>query len=293
MSIQQRIYRISGCVLLFIIGWYMVAFENMRDSNGSCPHEYITDYCDDDYNLFARLWIYVFHSLRGAPAASYDTADSLCVAFDGRPYGTANGKTLLMNCKFILYIVGAFREEVTISPLRQLATQLRRGASMPFKDQLTDPNNVNLAHSCSIDRLQEKPQYLCKSNDTLARIFLRDDGSVQRAEVALPASASPLQATLTLRTKVDRIDILADEGVAFLMQALVMRFRQIGDPDVDYRTDGRTLFGTISNSQISQPGAIRPPVLPSRTEGVMKPEVVPKIEKLPEVGFRIRGIRVP
>ena len=89
---------------------------------------------------------------------SYDTADSLCVAFVGRPYGTADGKTLLMNCKFIQYVVGAFREEVTIPPLRQLAMQLRRGANTPFHDQLIDPNNVNLAHWCSIDRFQEKPQ---------------------------------------------------------------------------------------------------------------------------------------
>lgn len=186
-----------------------------------------------------------------SPAAAqtidYNSVDSLCTAFEGRPIGQARGRTYAITCEVVREMATSLASSVTVPPFRRLTTRIRQTANSRFEDMLADPKESAFRASCSRDFLTLQRSYSCSMNDVPVRFVLKPDGTILRVEISVSTSNPQMQAEISQAAAQTGVDRFSDDGIALLMQTLAMRFRQVSDEDEIYRTDGRTVSVTILN----------------------------------------------
>lgn len=192
--------------------------------------------------------IIIFLSSASARVIDYNSADSLCTAFDGRPLGQAHGQTVAITCDLVRRVVAEAAKRMMVPPFRMFTAAVRREATARFEDTLADPKEGRLRNACSRDLLSLQPSYLCNLGGALVRFVLNPSGIVQRVEVSISASNPEMQATISRAAVQTGVDQFSDDGIALSMQVYAMRCRQVSDADEVYRTDGRTLYLTILNT---------------------------------------------
>jgi len=180
-----------------------------------------------------------------AQLADYNTPDSLCAAFVGRPSGKARGQPIMITCDIVHQTITEIGRQTTHDPFQALVTFLQRHASKRFEDILAEDNN--LRGSCSREYLPFfQTAYFCTIG-TPSRFVLYPSGTIQRVEVSMPTSSPAIQAQFHRAAVRTGIDEFSDDAIALAMQAYAMRLRQVAGENEIYRSDGRVLYLTILN----------------------------------------------
>ena len=180
-----------------------------------------------------------------AQLPDYNTTDSLCAAFVGRPSGNARGQTVMITCDIVRQTVIEIGRQTTHDPFQELVTFVRRHASARFEDMLADDND--LRNACSREYLIFfQTAYSCTIG-TPSRFVLNLSGTIQRVEVSMPTSSPAMQAQFSKAAARTGVDKFSDDAIALTMQAYAMRLRQLAGENEIYRSDGHVLYLTILN----------------------------------------------
>jgi len=175
-------------------------------------------------------------------AKDYNSAESLCAAYDGQAIAVKQGQTSVANCDFFRKAVAHESQAVTTTPFSALATNTRTHPDKLFADLMKE--DPNFGNTCS----RETPtSYSCPIGDIPVRVVVNPSGTIARWEIFQSLSSPSMQRAVTQGASDSGVDGYTEQGKRMLFDLFAMRLRQLASDGEIYQVRDGSLVTTINN----------------------------------------------
>ena len=193
----------------------------------------------------AALTVLAWAAPLGTQAQEYNSAESLCAVYAGRPYVHGLGQVHPMTCDHIRATVRVFEQGILEAPLDGLARVVAKSPDYRWDRTLGRPSQPDY-RDCKREQ-GSGASWTCPVDDEVLRFVLNPGGTLNRIEIVWDWNRPDLAAVMQGEMARKGIDHFTDDGRAMMMHAVAMRFRRIVAEGVRVTPDGRTLNISIHN----------------------------------------------